>query len=382
MAVQEKGSKLSRHILRIKTKLDALCCPFIEGMEESWIANLVYKPGEHRIRLLQWLFTKFDSRLDDILNPRLATVETKMDSRIQRLLFVASSLGLCGSDDADLIRGSASVSKQTSFMDQLLDLVCIIDEAEDPSSLQIPGTVSSGMNIEEQFSNDCFYLDSLAIQEKVSSLFKFEAKLLPPDLSKQAEVKWLEQGFKDTLKPPVPDIEKLCEQVDQVSKDMNRQAEIMEQIKKKQHHEPVDPETAEKVERTLRLTLPEMSQIMVGFTLCFENEMQQWCNRSSPQLNQLGPAFRRVHVVLEHFTDILESIGKIHQCYSSVASCRQSLDMMSENKAVSEKSKRNSTKDCIEEFIEVLGESVARHNTILKQEMSLLDCSSVSHYQI
>ena len=104
------------------------------------------------------------------------------------LLFVASTLGLCRSDDAELIRvkhfrvvyflfitvkllplvsqilvkshvfsyffifhvrvlhyfqGTTSVTKQTSFMDMLIDLVCIRDASEDPQGrhLYSHGTV-------------------------------------------------------------------------------------------------------------------------------------------------------------------------------------------------------------------------------------------------
>ena len=38
--------------------VQALGCPYTEGAEDAWIVELVFKPGEPRIRLLQWLLSK------------------------------------------------------------------------------------------------------------------------------------------------------------------------------------------------------------------------------------------------------------------------------------------------------------------------------------
>lgn len=38
--------------------LQRLGCPYTEGVDNSWIIEMIYKPGEPRIKLLQWLFSK------------------------------------------------------------------------------------------------------------------------------------------------------------------------------------------------------------------------------------------------------------------------------------------------------------------------------------
>ena len=38
--------------------LQDLGCPFTEGVEDWWIIELIFKPGEARIRLLQWLLVR------------------------------------------------------------------------------------------------------------------------------------------------------------------------------------------------------------------------------------------------------------------------------------------------------------------------------------
>ena len=38
--------------------IQKLGCPYTEGVDDSWITEMIYKPGEPRIKLLQWLFSK------------------------------------------------------------------------------------------------------------------------------------------------------------------------------------------------------------------------------------------------------------------------------------------------------------------------------------
>ena len=67
-----------------------------------------------------------------------------------------------------------------------------------------------------------------------------------------------------------------------------------------------DPQTEAKVQRTLKLVLSELSQLVVGFSYCFENEMRQWCNKTPPTLTELGPAFKRTHTLLQQFITVSE----------------------------------------------------------------------------
>ena len=63
-----------------------------------------------------------------------------------------------------------------------------------------------------------------------------------------------------------------------------------------------------KVNQTMRLVLSELSQLVVGFSYCFENEMRPWCNKTAPQLTELGPAVKRVHSLLQQFTKVSKFI--------------------------------------------------------------------------
>ncbi|XP_056001071.1 uncharacterized protein LOC125655001 isoform X1 [Ostrea edulis] len=333
MALSSKReSKQKSLMLSFKERLDKLACPYTEGVDESWILEMIYKPGEPRIRLLQWLFSKFDSKLHEYIEPKFATAESKLDSRIQRLLFVTSTLGLCRYDDVDLIRGVTSGSRQDAFMEKLIDLVCTKDAADDPDNkaLRSPGVVSESMSLEEQFQHDSHLMKTLLKQEKVDSMLNPRLSLLPPDLQRQYEVAMVERGV-DKDRPPKPDIQGLMESAEKLSQDLQRQQEILREVNRNMDrllddgfttfvfqftYESLDPSRGEVVSKTMSLVLSELSQLVVGFTYCYENEMSHWCNKSPPILNELGPAFKRVYNSLQSFVKLLKDFESIRESYT------------------------------------------------------------------
>ncbi|KAL5014850.1 hypothetical protein ScPMuIL_009120 [Solemya velum] len=346
-----------------KNRLDNLGCPYTEGVEDSWISELIFKPGEPRIRLLQWLFSRFDSQLNEVLDPQYASVESKMDSRIQRLLFVASTLGLCKYDDVDLIRGLSSSSKQAVFMDQLMDLVCIMDSADDPriKALQSPGIISEATGLEDQFHKDCTYVDTLVDQEKLDNLFNPQISLLPPDLQRQIEVSWVAKGYSKE-KPPKPDLNELLDSATRLALDVQKQLEILEHLKKNFKYQEADDAKSEMVMRTLQLGLSELSQLVVGFSYCYENEMCHWCNKTPPILTQLGQAFKRVHTLFQQFSQLLKDFQSIRASYTSLSRdatdriCKFTMDKRAKGLA----SDSQIVMERLQECVSVLDESISR----------------------
>jgi hypothetical protein len=87
-------------------------------------------------------------------------------------------------------------------------------------------------------------------------------------------------------------------------------------------YEALDPSRGEVVSKTMSLVLSELSQLVVGFTYCYENEMSHWCNKSPPVLNELGPAFKRVYSLLQSFvkvgvSNLLDTVfGRVAQSVS------------------------------------------------------------------
>ncbi|XP_064596867.1 HAUS augmin-like complex subunit 7 [Liolophura sinensis] len=299
MAATSKETKECKMSKSFKKRLDMLECPYTSDVDESWISQLLLKPGESRIRILHWLFSRFDQAVSDVLDAQYSSVTTHVDSRLQRLLQVASALGLCSYDDIDLVRGVTTGPKQWLFLDQLLDIVSIADSAEDPQtkSFSVPGVVSDSWSLEEQFTQDSVYLERLVTQERMTTLFHPAITLLPPDLAHKLERSWVERGFtKD--KPPLPDVKQLSESYSDLMGQLTRQREILQELLEELPQKEDQNSDLNHVSTTLGLMLKELGQFITGFTYSFENEIRPWCNKPQPHLTPLGPAVKRVHSLL------------------------------------------------------------------------------------
>ncbi|XP_052081435.1 HAUS augmin-like complex subunit 7 [Mytilus californianus] len=369
MAASFKGNTKSQKLAKsFKDRLDKIGCPYTEGVDDSWITELIFKPGEPRIRLLQWLFSKFDSQLNDLLDPQYASVESKMDSRMQRLLFVGSTLGLCRYDDVDLIRGVTTGSKQAAFMDNLIDLVCIMDTAEDPQNkaLRSPGVVSDEMSLYEQFTSDCNYMDTLMNQEKIGAIFNSRLTLLPADLQRQVEAAWADQGH-TRENPPKVNVQNLIDSAENLAKDIQRQKEILEELQKKYEYEEEEISEKERVKKTLQLVLTELTHLVTNFSYLYENEMCLWCNKSPPFLSDLGTAFKRVHNLLQQFVAMLKGFQSIRHSYSNLsqeASMKLKRSGMKSQKDTSLASTGQAALESFQECVSVLDESIQRHDMV------------------
>ena len=53
---------------------------------------------------------------------------------------------------------------------------------------------SDETSLDEQFTSDCNYIDSVMNQEKIGAIFNTRLTLLPPDLQRQVEASWSDQG--------------------------------------------------------------------------------------------------------------------------------------------------------------------------------------------
>ncbi|XP_072026634.1 HAUS augmin-like complex subunit 7 [Amphiura filiformis] len=362
-AVSSKRSKeeLSQSF---KKRLQDLDCPHVDGVDETWINELLFRPGEARIRLLQWLFARFDNKLSDLLEGQYGTSGAKMDSRLQRLLQISSLMGLCESDDIDLVRGAAATSKQATFWDKLLDIVCIADMADDPQHRRVfasPGVVSESMTLEEQFEHSCELKTSLIHQREFQDTFTTKMNHLPPDLMRMLDSQLKEEGYNAGHRP-IPDIQQLVEYTEKISMELTVANNQLEEIKKRYDYPKNDAQTVAKVSHTMKLVLSEMAQLVTSFSYCFENEIRQWCNKTPPTLTQLGPAFNRVDSQLQQFNMLIQGIHTIRSSYTSVCS-NQSKSLTDENTLTEDNlgAISQATLTNFHECLSVLEESLQRH---------------------
>ncbi|XP_041459417.1 uncharacterized protein LOC121411021 [Lytechinus variegatus] len=304
-----------------KTRFDALDCPYVDGVDETWISELLYQPGEARIRLLQWLLSRYDVKFAELLDNQYWTSEAKMDSRIQAMTKLCSCLGLCRPGDVDLVRGvSTSKSKQAAFWDKLLDIVTISDASEETHRdvMSSPGIVSESLPLWEQFCHDCQFISSLAHGRDLQEALSPKMTLFPPDITRTLA----KRAADDQHRVAPPSIDSLLETSTHLSMELQQANQHLKDLQKAYPYPTPDPKASDKVCQTMKLVLSELVQLVTSFIFMFESEMRQFCNKAPPKLTQLGPAIKRVHTLLQQFSGLLTSLQSMHTSYYSIVNTK------------------------------------------------------------
>ncbi|XP_028402664.1 HAUS augmin-like complex subunit 7 isoform X2 [Dendronephthya gigantea] len=334
-----------------------LGCPHVENVEESWMSELLFKPGEPRLRLLQWLLARFDQHLEEILDSHQAVVSSLTDSRVGKLLFCANLLGLCREDDVDLITGASPKSKQLQFYEDITDMLLVVEDLDTIFLQSVSSTperiTTRPGTIVDAVSDACGYLDLLCRQEDLGELFKEKIHLYPPDIEKQLEI-----DDHDSKRSKIPDTADITSLADQIETELKKQKKLLEKLKSESSTEH-DPQTVNKVSKTLSLTMSTLTQMIEGFNHCYETEMKQWSGREKPILSELGPVFKRVDILVQKLLQILTSLEKLKMSHLQITHVQTS-DM--ENYTVPlGKLAFNSLQECVG----VLDEAVKRKSDML-----------------
>ncbi|KAF6023412.1 HAUS7 [Bugula neritina] len=307
--VKKRESKIQRAIV-LQERFQKLECPFTESADETWITDLIFKPGEPRIRILQWLLSKLHYSTYNYLD----TIYSHSEVRLKGILQVASSLGLCRPTDLELIEGKGSKSKQKAFINKLLDMVEVADNSQSnypPSPSKY--TIRDSMNVEDQFSRDCSLVDSIVTQQPVAQLFPSNIPVLPIDI-----VKGLERTAADRELREVLDIQELTEKAKLLGESMSRQCELLKQLQLEHDLGEVDRKARDTQLRRFKLILSELQQMMVNFNYCYENHIQPWCNREAPVLSKLGDKIVSVQRILNNFTTVVGAMKVIRASHGKL----------------------------------------------------------------
>ncbi|KAK2574554.1 HAUS augmin-like complex subunit 7 [Acropora cervicornis] len=327
-------------LIHLRSRLEHLGCPYLDGVEDTWLEELLFKPGEPRLRLLQWALAKFDPTIYNMVENQQSESLGRNDSRIQKLLFASHLLGLCKSNDIEMIQGNRSKNKQAVFWENLLDIVSTVETPIRTTTSHNPrkklfmlhaqvGTLHTlrmsitdfakslvlncyklmlclmdafsiffslaQSTLEDQFKNDCYFFDALCRQENLQDIFRSRVQLFPPDLMKATSGIELKK---------IPDEKQLISVTEKLAQELEEQSKQLDELRETAPLSNADAITVEKVSKTLSLSLTTMAQVVSGFLHCFETEMKPWCRRPVPSLSEVGPEFSRVHSLLLKYTEI------------------------------------------------------------------------------
>ena len=315
-------SKHSFKLKIIKECLEKLCCPFIEDGTEQWMAELLLHPSETRYKLLTWVLCNFDSDFGDVISKSLPVINSRIDSRHQRILFLLNIMGVCNIDDIEIIKGTASQKKQLMFWDNLIDMVytsqlghnfvCDIncEASTDETSFYLKPAKAPALA--DSFQYSCTFIDTLVRENKMKMLMSTEIHLFSPDLEGKISEEMKTQE--------TPSVDLLAATAEKISIDIANVTKELEGSLAK--FNPIEPEQniVENYCRKIDLALKTFSQMIDSFLHCYGHDIEVWCKKDHPTLSNVGNAVHSTNMILQGPTELNGALEKLNKTMSLLAS--------------------------------------------------------------
>lgn len=335
---------------RIKAALKELDCPFVDvnGDDAEFLDELIYQQGETRVKLLQWLLTQLDPMLEEQLNTAPVPPRSKNDPRIERILSVVSSLGLCAADDIDIIKGNDKSNEgkqqQQDFTD---DLILLANTATYDNLMKYTkGDCVPLLG----YNSACDLIDELAAGNE--AMFPNKLELLPPNVSAYLDER-KKQKSPSSRSPftSSPDLSQLT----QMSTELETRIKIeYEYINTLQPAEVYDADILDNESRRLKFVLSEFKQLALNFNISYESELLLWGDREAPAISPLGETMATIHRMLTNFMGFLETLDSVKLSYASAVAAKDSIVSAKQKEEESLDQMKKKTLDAFQECIVML----------------------------
>eukprot|EP00794_Sanderia_malayensis_P015772 gene15772-17363_t len=341
-------------------KLMQFHCPIIETDDEAWLPNL-FEPSEARLRIITWLIGQFDVKLGNLITKPSPAADNHIDSRMQRLLFVCSFIGLCQAGDLEIIKGTSSKKKQLTFWTNLLEFVSTSEQVNNPGHKEShqPELIGYSRNDlpekdlgtkTDYYEHLCRFTDNLARQERVNDLFDTSVRLFPPDL---------ERLFVDDSKNPsasTPDNKVLEDIVEKLAVDVKASEKEYDQLRKKFQAAELCQSDIDQHCKKLSLAITMLRQLITNFLHCYEINLKQWCNRPKAKKSGLGQTCRRTFQMAMTHDDLLTQMEVLENSYQTIKrEISEHLEKRTSNSEIGHESLMN-----LRQVIDILRESELR----------------------
>lgn len=301
-------------------------CPVVKDIDHDWILEHLTKPCHQRLQILQWLLSKIDPKLSEILEANKFADDSK---QFKDLLNITSSLGFCDSDQMDFITGTASPKEQIRFLSLILDTVEICHEEHTASyfhpSISNLKLLTELPDIESEYECQFRLINDITKEPNImETLFSSKVDLLPADIKRQIDLNMCEPNEPQQKSKVTALINMYQDKVKQFLHDFETQEAKLNDFKEKFVYHGYHPEQLDELCRQLEKSLSDLNEEIENFNSCYENEMKLWCNKEPMNPTRLGPVFNRAHTLLSHFQSMLNTFDDIHSSSDKIEALKTS----------------------------------------------------------
>ena len=301
------------HIQGLMCRLVSVGCPYMTGVEESWVNELVFEVGESRDRIVKWLVEEvLDGAVDkvDYGHHTSGSKHTDTKSQTGKLAFICSCLGLCEATDLELVSGALKSPSQVVFISRLLCMAETLGEGKCVDLVAQGKELVAEMTQEEMREVTC----------------KGEIDLIPADIKKYIELDSLTEAEGTDGKQGVRIVSLLAElarEAGNIEREISTQTKEIESlaVSSEQAAELTDLMHSNRMECTTKIkhisaSIQNLKFLLANFTDFYEQEVEPELKRRqfTPLQTELGLEIAQAHSALRDNLELIERAQELTLC--------------------------------------------------------------------
>lgn len=306
--MESKSGEEEQQTKILKEKLQQLNCPYVFEMDDCWIQDMLFKPGDSRLRLFHWLIEK--------LCPKLFSQQVKFGQSFNEVNYskmqnVLHDLGI--GFDPSVIQGKAPSREQASLLNFIIDVLTYRETVvtlDDSSFSKINHQLCNSRIQEYKF------LDDIADNAASCDISTY----LPYDIitqfkkSQSSKCARKATGRLSNLKNMRKLIEPLDMEIQEIDAELNALPSVT-----------LNPTEIDK----LKLTSEKLGNCSSLFMNVYKNEMEMFCRQpKKSSFSELGSTCDTVYENLQRFTEVCDNISTLNDLKSTVPMHQQHLDKL------------------------------------------------------
>ena len=302
--------KFYRVVASIYKRLDELCCPFLQNVNEQSLAELLFHPSDSRLELLKWVVCAFDSAFEDYLE-----TSNHLENLQHKLLTVLNIISVCNIDDAEIVSGKASQKRQIGFWDNLIDILYTSQFGysfrNTPNDKGNSSKSHQPLELRDSFTQACKFIDALMHEHKLKELFSADVRLYSPEA----------KNIPECDNQSVPSLAMLIEATEKMKEDLVMKTKELESLINNLNFRELEQCNVENYCRKFDLSLKMLLQMVDSFVYSFEADVETWHKQPKAPLLNIGPNIKSLTGLARHYHSIhdnLESLKKNSNYFSDI----------------------------------------------------------------
>lgn len=315
-------------------------CTLLGNKDDSWVMELLFKPGFHRYHLIEWILSKLGYDIGKMTGP-----QNSAEERMKNLQSTLSDLGICRQNSKDVIKGTAEIKQQVEFWCQLINIIWLKyaiatsnSACESDEGLSLTPEMIKTKSSYEEFEEATSLVNKICESVNLKHLFKHSVQLVSPDV--QREIENLSQSKSEIFK--IPSLEELKRNAKENSgvnvAELNKALSSNVSFNEDENEELLK---LNQLEEELSNICAEFSNAESSFSSVYADLKPLVMHAKADSFTDVGPAFKKLDPSLQNLLQLKNSFFKLQSSNCKLLKINSDLEDLSSKDVLSDEKYTN-----------------------------------------